>query len=192
MKLAPGRLFLGCLLLGALSGCQRMVVPGPLPPHAGEAVQRDAGYGLLINLLDQEARLDGLLGLKSYPPATVSIIEGIAKAASEGARSLKATKDDQPPIDWSSEGLPRTEIEARNRIASRTSLRLLSASGSEGELELLLAQLKATEYILALSSALAEQAVSESRREILKSIGTSFNAHHEALRARLNAMSIAR
>ena len=86
------KLLLGCLLLAGLSGCQRVVVPGPLPSHAGAAVQRDAGYGLLINLLDQEARLDGLLGIKSYPPATVSIIRAIASGASEGARKLKATR----------------------------------------------------------------------------------------------------
>lgn len=190
MKLHPGGLLLCGLLLTALSGCQRVVVPGPLPPHAGDAVQRDAGFGLLINLLDQEARLDGLLGIKSYPPATVSIIKAIASGASEGARKLKATRDDSPPIDWSSEGLPLTEIEARNRIASRTSLRLLSASGAEGELELLLSQLKATEYILALSSALAQQADSEVRRTILKGIGTTFNVQHEALRARLNAITV--
>jgi hypothetical protein len=182
------KLLLAGLFLSSLIGCQRVVVPGPLPVHAGEDVQRDAGYALLVNLLDQEARLDGLLEIKSLPSETVAIIQAIATDASEGARALKATADEPPPMDWSSEGLPTTEIQARNFIAGRTSLRLLSTSGSECELELVLSQLTATEYIIALTAALTDQAVSVSRRTILKGIGSSFHAHHEALRARLRVV----
>ncbi len=164
-----------------------MVVPGPLPPHAGEAVQLDAGYGLLVNLLDQEARLDGLLAIRDFPPATTLLIQAIAGDAAEGANQLKALKDRPPAITWDSEGLPVVEIEARNLIANQTSLRLLATSGKACELELLLSQLKATEYIVAVSGSLLENDGCEARRSVLKGLNEAFLGHQRSLRAELVA-----
>ncbi|MDG2031161.1 MAG: hypothetical protein P8J45_09180 [Phycisphaerales bacterium] len=175
----------GLVLLLLLLGCQRVVVPGPLPPHAGDAVQLNAGYGLLINLLEQEARVDGLLSIRTLPPSTTQLVKAIARDASVGAAELKSAKDDPPVINWDSEGLPVTEIEARNLIASQTSLKLLSTSGKAGELELLLSQLKATEYIAALSSSLLGRDRSEARRAVLKQVNEAFLQHHQALRVAL-------
>ena len=177
---------LGCLLLVA---CHRTVVPGPLPPHAGPELQRDAGYALLVDLLEQEARVDGLFAIRTFPEPTERVIGGIAEDAGRGAADLRAAAGRAPAISLETPGLPTIEMEARNLIANRTSLRLLASSGADCELELLLAQDKAVEYVLGLSAALQGEAVEPERIRILKRITAEFLAHHEALRALLRDRS---
>ena len=176
--------WLGLLLL---AGCQRVVVPGPLPPHADESVQRSAGYGLLVNLLEAESRVGALLSIRDFPPETAAVVEAIAADAGSGAAELRTLAGEPPAIECADEGLPVVEIEARNLIAARTSLALLTSRGSTGELELLLAQSQATEYVMALSAALLDLDRCAARRAVLERINQRFLAHHQALRERLDA-----
>ena len=177
-----------CLLvLSHLAACQ-IVIPGPLPPDAGPKVQRDAGYGLLLTVLDQESEVGGILAIKNVPPATAKLVKSLAADAKKQSKAIKALAKQEPTITWKSEGLPVPEIEARSWIADRATVNLLTGSGLWFEVELILTQLKASEYITALSGALAGYEPDEARRNQLEITKGKFLGYLKDFRARLETL----
>ena len=181
--MAPGIL---SVVACVMTGCT-LTIPGPLPVDAGPNVQRDAGYGLLITVLDQEAKLDGLLMFKDFPPKTADLMRAISKDAKTYSAALKALKQDAPPITWKSERLPVPEMEARDWIADRATVDLLSGSGPALNVELLLSQLKATEYIAALANSIAKSEPSEARLKQLDLAKEAFLKLHDQTRVQLDS-----
>lgn len=177
-RLAPLPFVLLCLC--STGGC-RSVVPGPLPEHADEHVQRDAGYSILLDILDQESRVAGILEIKDTPAGLSELIERIAESAAAGASALRAELEHTPGVTPGSSGLPAVEIEARSRIAGRTTLALVAGRGSRFQLDLVLSQLKATEYVAALADGLLRDEPSSRRAEALESIRRRFDSLHAEL-----------
>ena len=174
----------------AVTGC-KVVVPGPLPEHAGPALQRDAGHALLLDTLKDEARVGGLLSIKTVPPETATLIRRIATTSERSAKALESLFAGPPPIDSSRTWLPLPEIEARDWIANRTTIALLGGDGRTLEVDLILSQLKVTDYIAALAAALSKNEPSSSRRDELDRIRSEYVALHSAFRSRLGVLASA-
>jgi hypothetical protein len=176
------------LFLGLLSAC-RITVTGPLPEHAGPDVQRDAGYALLLGTLDEESRVAGLLSIKTVPDETSALVRRIASSSSQDASRLKSLVDAPPAVRWDRNGLPAPELEARAWIANRTTIALLGSSGRRLEVDIILSQLQASEYIAAIATALSKKEPSEARRSELDRIRLDYTALHTAFRVRLQALT---
>ena len=184
------KIILACaflLLLSPLAGCQ-IVIPGPLPKDAGPEVQRDAGYALLMSVLEDESSVAGLLAIKTVSKETEALINMIATKSDQAAKKLKALAKTPPPIQFKNSGLPVIEIESRSWIRNQTSVALLGTSGPRMEYALLLSQLSATNYIAALSAALVENDPSEERKTELRLIQRQFSDLYTALLNRLMQM----
>ncbi len=129
------------------------------PPTAAEPTQDrslDQGYAILLGLLADEARLDGLLALKSPRPGVASIIRTIADTAREDRAWLTSRLSSPPQVDPRSTDLPALESEARRRIERAETPNLLLSGGRTFETRVLLTQQKATQYAGALCAGLAE------------------------------------
>ena len=177
-RVAPLPFVLLCLC--SVGGC-RSVVPGPLPEHAGAPVQRNAGYSILLDVLDEESRVAGILEIKDTPAGLSELIGRIAESAAAGASALRAELDRTPEVTPGSSGLPAVEIEARSRIARQTTVALVAGRGSRFRRDLVLSQLKATEYVAALADGLLRDEPSSRRAESLESIRKRFDSLHVEL-----------
>ena len=85
-------------------------------------MELDAGYVILRELLIDEARLDGVLLLKSVPDSTETLIRQIAKASEEMLKELDSMADGNPELTMAFNGLPEIEKAVREAIASRTAM----------------------------------------------------------------------
>ena len=176
------------LLVLCLSAACRVTVPGPLPEHAGPELQRDAGHAVLMRTLRDEARVAGLLSIKDVPDATAALVRRVAVASDASLRMLEGVQSDPPAVDDSRDWLTAPEIGARARISERTTISLLAGRGRALEIDLILSQLKATEYISALALTLSDDDPSEPRSAMLAQVGGDFLELHRAFRSRLAAI----
>ena len=135
-------------------------------------MELDAGYVILRELLIDEARLDGVLLLKSVPDSTETLIRQIAKASEEMLKELDSMADGNPELTMAFNGLPEIEKAVREAIASRTAMDLMGSRGDAFEYNVLITQDKAMFY----GMHLAEAAVQDGGR-------------HHRQRARFKAMS---
>ena len=156
---------------------------GPLPDHADEGLQRAAGYAILIGVLEDEAGLPGLLAIKDVPDGLEALVRRIAAASDESARALRVRFMLAPAVETGVEGLPLVEIRARNHVAGRTTLALLSGRGDRLAVELALSQLKATEYVAALAVALEEIEPRSERAMFLRELARRFAGFQSELMA---------
>ena len=140
--------------------------------------ERDAAYAILYELLDDEAQLDAILILKSSSPETELLIREIA-ASSAGMRDeLKMMIDRDPDLTRTVTGLPVAEADARDRISNATASTLLTTSGEEFELLILITQEKAMSYGQHLAGALADQDDDQKRVESLRRMSSVMESFH--------------
>ena len=144
-----------------------------------------AGYTQLLELLQDESRLDGLLLIKSVPPATRDLVERIARTAGRGARELRLLLPVAPAVAVGDARLPEVEVRVRALTRGWTTQRLLSSSGAALEEALLVCQIEATETVRALCEALRREEASPQRIRALARLGEAFTELEAALRARL-------
>ena len=152
-------------------------------------MQRDAGYALLLGTLDDESRVAGLLSIKTVPEETSALVRRIASASGQDATRLKSLVGVPPAVRWDRNGLPGPELEARAWIANRTTIALLGSSGRRLEVDIILSQLQASEYIAAIATALSKKEPSEARRSELDRIRVDYTSLNGAFRARLQALT---
>lgn len=163
---------LGWLLL--LVGCSGGHAHRMLDDGASHSAQQDAGYTLLLSLLEDESRVDGILIIKSLPEPVVDLVKTISEQSRSGVRRITDTLQDPPVVTPGNDGLPRVEVEARARIRQWTTMSLLTGSGTELVRALLVSQLQAVDSIRALCEALIEEEASTARRAALEQVLESF------------------
>ena len=183
----PGRWWLlgvlGAILVG---GCTAGPGGGTRTgPGAGPVDPCAPGYTQLLELLEDESRLDGLLLIKSVPPATRDLVERIARTAGRGTRELRSLMTVAPAVTPGDARLPEVELRIRALTRRWTTQRLLSSSGAALEQALLVCQIEATETVRALCEALQREEASPQRVRALARLGEAFTELETALRARL-------
>ena len=157
------RLVIGMTLALVVAGLgASLVMPGcstpragRLPASAGSNAEFDAGFTLLHDLLASEARVDGILMLKSATPETEQLLNDIAQASVEMRDQLDDMAKADPALTREASGLPMIESVAREGIASDTTLALLGAGSEDFEFLMLLSQEKAMSYGRHLARSLA-------------------------------------
>ena len=138
----------GCAV--ALSSGCRSTIERPFDSdgqgvNAGDT-RLDHGYGTLIALLRDEARLKQILIIKSPTAGMADLLRRISDQAKNDARRLELLFAEDPMVDISSTGLGVIETDVRRRIADDEATALIFAGGRAFELRILLTQDKAASY----------------------------------------------
>ena len=130
---------------GVLTGCQS---PKPRSPIGDDAVlaTRNNCYSLLHQLLDEQKDISMLRFIKREHSDVRRLIKKIAVNSATGAKLLEEFSRHDPSIDLDDLWLPPGELATRDAIASTKEKELLSQTGDEFELTLLLTQTEALSY----------------------------------------------
>ncbi|MAJ47343.1 MAG: hypothetical protein CBC35_08850 [Planctomycetes bacterium TMED75] len=178
----------GVLALFLLSGCSSERSHRMLDPEASEATQRAAGYTLLVTLLADESRVDGILMLKSVPQPTAELITRIAEESRSGYQQLTEALALPPAVSLENDGLPQIEAGARARIRQWTTMELLTEQGATLERALLVSQVQAVDTIRALAASLLDQESVSSRAVLLEQLRSRFDPLRTELWDQLEAV----
>jgi len=128
-----------------LTGCQ---TPAVRPPPGNEVAQstRNNCYGLLHQLLNEQKDVSMLRFIKREHFEVKDLIRKIAVNSATGAKLLEEFARHDPSINLDAIWLPPGEAATRNAIAATKQKELLSQTGDEFELTLLLTQTEALSY----------------------------------------------
>ena len=159
----------------------------PAPPSGASAVSRH-GYALLFSLLTQEKDVSKLLIIHRERPDLRALIEEVAETCGAAHDRLWELAEAPPALDLEALGLPAAETQTREAIQKTRTALLLTESGKEFELQLLLAQNEALTYMLHLSDVLARAESDSARIEFLRALWKDLHRLHadllELLRSR--------
>ncbi|MBL9141520.1 MAG: hypothetical protein JNK53_06600 [Phycisphaerae bacterium] len=150
-----------------------------------ELARLDHGYGLLDELLTNEAKVADILKIKGASEATKALLKDISATATKAAETIRERQSDAPPVNLTVTGLPLLETDARNRIANSQTAILLLAFGSF-DFRILLTQQSACQYAWALASSLAAVDPNSARAEAMSKIAAEFDALEKRVLALLD------
>ena len=170
---------LAVLLLAAcvLTGCQS---PKSASPSVNSASTRNNCYSLLHQLLDDEKDVSMLRFIKSEHADVKNLVKRIATTSGTGATLLEEFAKDDPSIRLDDIRLPPGELATRDAIASTKEKELLSQTGDEFELTLLLTQTEALSYGWHLAVVASIYEPNPDRAHALVGIGVDMdNLYHE-------------
>ena len=155
MKIIPALLTLVLLAAAVLTGCQS---PKAGPPGGSGAAQaaRNNCYSLLHQLLDDQKHVSLLRLIKREQDDVKSLVKKIAAVSGAGSKLLEEFARHDPSITLDDLRLPSGEAATREAIASTKKKELLSQSGEEFELSLLLTQTEALSYASHLAKVASE------------------------------------
>jgi hypothetical protein len=162
-----------------LTGCQS---PKFMPPSGGDASQstRNNSYSLLHQLLDDQKDVSLLRFIKSEHPDVKTLVKKIATTSATGATLLEQFAKDDPTIKLDDISLPPGEEATRDAIASTKENELLSQTGDQFELTLLLTQTEALSYGWHLAVVASLYEPNPDRAHALVGIGVDMdNLYHE-------------
>jgi hypothetical protein len=155
------------LAAGVLMGCRS---PNTASPIERNASTRNNCYSLLHQLLDEQKDVSLLRFIKSEDPDVKKLVKRIAINSGTGAKLLEEFAKDDPSIRLNDLRLPPGELATRDAIASTKEKELLSQSGAEFELTLLLTQTEALSYAWHLAKIAGEHEPQPDRARALAGI----------------------
>jgi hypothetical protein len=167
MKIIPPLLVVMLLAAGVLTGCQS---PPARPPVESRASLRNNGYSLLHQLLDEQKDVSLLRFIKSEHADVKILVKRIATTSGTGAKLLEKFAQDDPAIRLDDLRLPPGELVTRAAIASTKQKELLSQTGDEFELTLLLTQTEALSYAWHLAKVTGENEPQPDRARALAGV----------------------
>jgi hypothetical protein len=126
------------------------------------------GYAILQDLMRQEARVRGVLAIRTLTPESKSILNAIAVAAEDLLEDLASFAKQDTSLLGQDRGLPTVEKLVRDAIAGEVTRSILYGNQERFRKELLLSQIQATEYTRYLLTSLAELETNAERRALLK------------------------
>lgn len=150
-----------CVMLVG-NGCST-TIDRPFDVTERTSDELDHGYALLDALLEDESRVADILMLKSAEEPLKTLLGRISRKAQADLATLRGLHDAPPPVETSSNGLPRIERDVRQRIRNTQTAALLLSSGTSFELLILLTQQSAAGYAEALCRSLGSADPSETR-----------------------------
>jgi hypothetical protein len=175
LPLLVAMLSVACVLTGCRSPEARF-------PSGSSAVQstRNNCYSLLHQLLDEQKDVSILRFIKPEHSDVKNLVKRIATASGTGARLLEEFAKDDPSISLDDIRLPPGELATRNAIASTKEKELLSQTGDEFELTLLLTQTEALSYAWHLAKVTGENESQPDRARALAGVSEDMeNLYHE-------------
>lgn len=151
-----------------LTGCQS---PKAAPMVQSGASVRNNCYSLLHQLLEEQKDVSLLRFIKSEHSDVKTLVKRIATTSGTGAKLLEEFAKDDPSIRLDDLRLPPGELATRDAIASTKEKELLSRSGDEFELTLLLTQTEALSYAWHLAKVAGKNEPQPERAHALAGIG---------------------
>lgn len=164
LPLLAGMFLAACFL----TGCQS---PKAVPMVQSGASVRNNCYSLLHQLLEEQKDVSLLRFIKSEHSDVKTLVKRIATTSGTGAKLLEEFAKDDPSIRLDDLRLPPGELATRDAIASTKEKELLSRSGDEFELTLLLTQTEALSYAWHLAKVAGKNEPQPERAHALAGIG---------------------
>jgi hypothetical protein len=154
---------------GVLTGCQS---PKPRSPAGDDAAlaTRNNCYSLLHQLLDEQKDVSILRFIKREHSGVKDLVKKIAVNSATGAKLLEEFARHDPSIQLGDIWLPPGELATRDAIASTKQKELLSQTGDEFELTLLLTQTEALSYAWHLAQVAGENEPDPDRARALAGV----------------------
>jgi hypothetical protein len=149
-----GILPLGSSLV-ALSAACLVACAGPPPPAAPAAPAARNGYALLFEILGQEKDVSKILVIHGERDEVQALIDEIAETTGAACDRLEELGEADPHLNLKDTGLPSAEVATREAVKDTRTKLLVTDSGKEFELQLLLAQNEALSYSSHLAEVLA-------------------------------------
>jgi hypothetical protein len=162
-----------------LAGCE----PHKAAPPAGSGAAystRENCYGLLHQLLDEQKDVSMLRFIKREHADVKDLVKKIASSSGAGSKLLERLAKQDPSINLDDIYLPPGEVATRAAIASSERKQLLSQTGDEFELALLLTQTEALSYAWHLAEVASENDSQPDRKRALAGMSKDMeNFYHE-------------
>jgi len=173
LPLLTAMLSVACVLIG----CQS---PKAGSPSVKSASTRNNCYSLLHQLLDEQKDVSILRYIKREHSDVKNLIKKIAANSAAGAKLLEEFAKDDPSISLDDIRLPQGELATRDAIASTKEKELLSQTGDEFELTLLLTQTEALSYASHLAKVAGENESQPDRARALAGLSEDMQKlYHE-------------
>ena len=138
--------------------------------HSSASSTPGQAHALLFGLLGDEKNVSKLLIIKRERPELRALINEIAERASKAHKELEAFAKADRTLNLKDQGLPSAEVMTRDAIAKARAKELLTESGKEFELRLLLAQNEALTYGAYLAATAAASETVPNRRQMLQQL----------------------
>lgn len=162
---------LSFLLLALVAGCGTVQRSGP-EAQSSESNAPTQAHALLFGLLGDEKNVSKLLIIKRERPELRGLINEISERAGKAHKELEGFAKSDRTLNLKDQGLPSAEVLTRNAIAKARAKELLTESGKEFELRLLLAQNEALTYGAYLAATAAASDTVAHRRQMLQQLST--------------------
>jgi hypothetical protein len=178
------------VLLPVLAGCD--AVCERCQPVSANGLPRDSGYAVLEKLLGDEAHLDTLRIVKSAvtftraSDPTVDLIDDIATVSARGLDDLDRLVTLHPVITPEISREERLGSDILDALRVVTAWELLSASGDDFELRLVLSQVQALRLISQLLEELRELDPNPDRQAWLANLASDYEDLYDRAVARLS------
>lgn len=181
-------------LVFLLSGCasfhdtsSKTPAQADLPGSSNSPLQNKHGYALLYQLLGDEKNVSKLLIIKRERAELRDLIRDIAQRCGTAHEELERIAKADAGLDVKTNGLPAVEIGTRDAIGKAKAKQLLTESGKEFELRLLITQHEALTYGSHLAATVAKSETNPERAQILRRLASDL----EVLESRVTSMLLA-
>jgi hypothetical protein len=162
-----------------LTGCQSPKARSSSGRSVAQATRNNC-YSLLHQLLDEQKDVSLLRFIKPEHSDVKNLVKRIATTSGTGARLLEEFARDDPSIRLDYIRLPPGELATRDAIASTKEKELLSQTGDEFELTLLLTQTEALSYASHLAKVAGENEPQPAHARALAGVSEDMqNLYHE-------------
>ena len=166
-------------LVCLLSGCQSPRIASSSACAAAQSTRNNC-YSLLHQLLNDQKNVSLLRFIKREHEDVKTLVKKIAANSATGAKLLEEFARHDPSITLDDIRLPPGEAATREAIASTKEKELLSQTGGEFELSLLLTQAEALSYASHLAKVASENEVQPDRARALTGVSEDMAAlYHE-------------
>jgi hypothetical protein len=176
------------ILLAAcvLGGCQPAKVV-PAPGNAAKDLIRGNCYSLLYQLLEEQKDVSILRFIKREHAEVKKLVKTIADDSASGSKLLREYAKLDATIKLDDFGLPPGEVATRASIASAKRKELLSQSGDEFELTLLLTQTEALGYASHLAKVAGENESQPARAQAMAGLSEDMESLYRRVFAMLRS-----
>lgn len=179
-------MFILLLILAVLlMGCQGTMKRGSLEPSGSPSIALAHGYGLLYSTIDDESKVDQVLVLKNPEPPVAELLKSIGEFARNAKTQLEAFATQDASIFLDDSGLPEVEVRTRASISAATSRQIIFSGGKTFELQILLTQHQALNYISHLAGTLSAQDTIETRKQYFTQLAKEASDLHDRVIAQL-------
>ena len=159
------------LLLGFQLGCKAPPTGASTPAGSTNQPVYHA-HGLLFDLLGDEKNVSKLLIIKRERAELKTLINEISQRTGKAHKELEEFAKSDRSLNLKDMGLPSAEMLTRKAIAKTRAKELLTESGKDFELHLLLAQNEALTYGTHLATIAANSDTVTNRHQMLQQLST--------------------